>query len=294
MVRTWTVVSGSASTEQDFITDLDSAMTTHFGWTKVYTVSDTSSDRNIVWSSEGETPGEYMTLYCEARGVSNDVQFYGETFRDTGGSVNDRIGDNQDSTIQWGGALDYWIMGNKDAVFVLNSDGYLGGFGYIDSYYTYKQDPYPMFLMGHFSLSYNFESNDRLLAYDVTPEAIAAGGGVDGGHFLGTVNSGSSNVFVMDNLNSLCQLGAPNPRDDKYALLKPVVYLKEGASLSKHEVRGEIPGIFQLYGDNSVNGELVTVSGVLNVDGEVDENAVFIIAKASNSNCYAIGPIEEL
>jgi len=71
-------ITGSATTEQDLILALEDFMVNVLtGWTLIDKNTDTSSDRDYVFYSQGTEVGKYRDLYIRWRGYNNDIQIYG-------------------------------------------------------------------------------------------------------------------------------------------------------------------------------------------------------------------------
>lgn len=292
------VVSGTVDDEQDMVQVLDNILVHVYGWELVAKVTDTASDKEWWWRSEGEDPGTYMRLYCGVQGDANDLHIKAATYVTSGGSISDEVHDSVENETQFTSQRDYWVVGNKDVVHIFHrsssDDNYFCGFGYFDTYYTFAQDPYPVFVYGQNNSADTFQSTRRLNAYAVSPLSVAANGGVSGGHFLGTVSSGTNVSYVADDLSTLVQLNAPGIRDGRYAALKPVFYREENQSLSTHEVRGEVPFMYQVWGDAFSIGDVITASGVVTEQGVgTDDKFIATTEFGQQDNTFIFGPIED-
>ena len=74
-----------AADEQAYAVNLDTFLVNVVGWYRVHTFSDTGSNRDYVYKSEGEAPG-YQPVVIRVRGVSSNVQY------DTYNTWNDDAG----------------------------------------------------------------------------------------------------------------------------------------------------------------------------------------------------------
>jgi hypothetical protein len=276
------IASGVYSNEQDIIDQLDYHMTADFGWSRIEIITDTGSDNDRAWISLGEDSDKYMALYARMRGNANDIIFYGYTFWDSGAGT-DEVHNSTESKIQADGSSEWWFIGNKDAVYVTltppsQAGAMMGGIGYMDTYYDSSIDPYPLFVMGQNVITDTFSNTFRVRSYAFSPDGFLSPSS--------TVISGGHTGHLADDLDFLVNLGSPSPRDSKYAMLKPSFFVPKSTSLVFGEVRGELPGLYQISGVDFVAGSVISVSGVVG-GGEKD----FFISKTSNSICYALGPI---
>lgn len=299
-VGQYIMASGTAGpSEQDTLDRLDEFMTGALGWGRLDVVSDTGTDNDRVWISPGEVPGKYPPLYVRARANSDDIIFHGYTYWNNGTSTgSDEAADSLELQIpnnNSGGSDEYVFVGNKDAVFVsvrLNSDAscYMGGFGYWDSFYTVSQDPYPLWVMGQNSNADTFNNTFRVRSYGHDPAGFLSpvstySGGVVG--FVGTDESGRTG------------LATPNPRDGRFLMMKSGFYRERSRTEGdipgyiSHEIRGEIPGMYQFYGTSFTAHDTVVASGVSTVEGLPGDDlgeGDFIVVRSTSTNTYSLGP----
>lgn len=294
-VGQYTVISGSAGSEQSVISRLDEFLTGALGWSRLGVITNSGADNDRVWYSEGEVSGKYNPLYVRVRGNNNDLIFYGYTL--WSGSGNDEISNTIELQIPYLDASDEYIfIGNKDAFFIssrLNSDGanYVGGAGYFNTFYTPTEDPYPLFVSGQNSSGDTFANTLRVRAYGFDPDGFL--------HTGSTISGGSIGYVALD-LSSLMGLATPNPRDGRHLMMKQNFYRKrsdtEGDIIGaiSHEIRGELPAMYQFYGSNFAPNDRITASGVSTGDAipgnEVGEGD-FIVARSTTSNAYTLGPV---
>jgi hypothetical protein len=104
--------------------------------------------------------------------------------------------------------------------------------------------------------------------------------------FLRGTFSGTEGAMFAEDLEFLVSNGAPSPRDGKYTLFPPMFRRRPADTngLILQEVRGDMPGVFQIDGVSFAPGNVIPVSGTFG-------NGNFYISKGSNSVCYAIGPV---
>lgn len=294
------MASGIAGpTEQDTLDRMDEFIVGALGWSRLDRPINTGSDRKYVWFSRGEDPDKYWPIYASAQATSDTIYFSAYTnWVQTTSSGSDVISESTYLAIpndNNGGSDEYYFLGNKDVLFISvrrNSNGanYLGGFGYWDTFYQTTEDPYPVWAMGQDSFSTTFASQRRVRSYGYT---------VDG--FLDSVStvSGGSVGFFSPDLSSFTALATPNPRDGRHLMLKSPFYRERSATEGgipgavSHEVRGEVPGLYQFYGTNFASHDRVTASGVSvgdSVPGDEVGFGTFLVVRSSQSNTMAIGP----
>lgn len=301
-VGQYITASGTAGpSEQDTLDRLDEFMSGALGWNRIDVVSDTGTDNDRVWYSEGEVPGKYAPMYVRARANGDDIIFHGYTLWNPGTSTgSDEIANATELQVpndNNGGSDEYVFFGNKDAVFVsirLNSNGsnYMGGFGYWDTYYTVGEDPYPLWVMGQNSNADTFNNTFRVRSYGEDPDG-----------FLNVVATYSGGVigFIGTDDSARTALATPNPRDARHLMLKNTFYRRRSDTEGdipgaiSHEVRGEIPGMYQFYGSNFVANDMVIASGVATGDGIPGDDlgtGTFVVVRSSQTNTMALGPAD--
>lgn len=274
MAQTLTIVSGTATDEQNLVDEIDLFLVGTIGWTKEDTITDTASDKDIVLSSVGESES-YDKLYIRVRGTTSHVRFYAYSDWDSSSSTGtDEIFDSTETRIEAGSTLDYWIAADKDVVHIISSvspDTYHGGFGYWKTYYDYVDDPKPFFVFGQDLASDNFDDEDRLWSYGV---------GSFGSSYI-TSLSGTQRAYRASH-NADVDYANPQSRTGEPRLFEPVFY-HEGVGLS--EIRGEVWGLYLIGGSNHSVGDILTISGSL------DQNGDYLIMRYDNSQAWAIGPV---
>lgn len=283
--------------EQDTLNQFDSFITGALGWQKIDGYDDTGSDQSRVWFSEGEVPGKYAPIYLRVRAVSNTLEFRGYTTWDPDTSTGSDVIENTTElkTHNQNGADSYVFFGNKDVVYMsilLDSNGanYLAGCGYWDTYYTPTQDPYPLFVMGQNAAADTFENTARVRSYAPDKQGFL--------HPASTY-SGTNAVYVAQDRNFLTQYASPNKRDNRHVMLKQDFYTQRARTdgtmpgMLAHEIRGELPGLYQFHGVNFVASERVVASGISigdNIAGNEIGEGDWVVVKGTNTSCYALGP----
>ncbi len=301
-VGQYLITSGTAGpSEQDTLDRLDEFMTGALGWNRVDVITDDATDNDRVWYSEGEVSGQYNPMYVRARATNNDIRFHGYTFWDPSSSTgSDEIIDTTELQIpndNNGGPDEYVFVGNKDAVFAVtrlnsSSSNYMGGFGYWDTFYTPQQDPYPLWVMGQNSNADTFNNTLRVRSYGFDP---------DGFLHTGSTISGGVVGFVSQDQAFATGLATPNPRDGRHLMLKTPFYRERSRTdgdipgTISHEIRGEIPALFQFYGSNFAANDRVVASGVSVGDG-IPGDAVglgnFVVSRSTQTNTFTLGPAQ--
>lgn len=261
---------GLVQTEQDFINDLDTFLTaTIGGWTKIDTVSDTSTDRDFVWFSEGEDPANYRGIFIRARGYSNLLYLYGYGSWTDSGTYGHELHNPTYSYLDVGGTpIKYWMWGNKDFVaFSLmnttNTAGstFTGYMGLIESTYVPETDPYPLLIRGHSSEDYTWwYGSGQLLMHAPT----------------------ASGEKQYEGYNWDPVLDYDMGRRETKLLLLPVVLKCEQAG--DNEVRGRPFGVYQINDARAPKiAPITSASGVFLVFRDGDP--------AQTNRTYAYGPV---
>lgn len=259
---------GLVTTEQDFIEEVDSFLTsTVGGWSRIGTISDTSSDRDFVWMSPGEDPDNYRGVFIRLRGYNNNIYTYGYGSWTDGVTYGHELYNSTYSYLAVGSyPLRYWMWGDKDFVafaIINGSTGntYTGYLGLIESTYVPETDPLPLLIRGHSSEDYTWsDGSGQLLMH-------------------GTVASGEVAVKGYD-WNSILTYDR-GARETKLLLL-PVVLKCEQAS--NHEVRGRPKGVYQVNDARAPKiAPITSASGVFLIFRDGDSG--------QSNQTYAYGPV---
>lgn len=289
------LVSGTADDGPSFMRALDNILVSVYGWELAYKGVDTSSDRYYWWRSEGEVRDRWMPLYCGIY-ADNYLRVFTGTYKTDTGAQSDVISNFPNSVIpETGSQFNFWVSGNKDVVYIASQNATLNqytlGFGYLNTFYSYKEDPYPVFIFGQRQPTYNFADQDRILAY--TADRSHPTGGVSGGPFLTPSASGISGYYRAPNYAWLCSYAAPSPYDGRYAAFQPILYRELSTSIKTNEVRGTFQNMWQIHGDVFTQGDIVAASGILTDVDTLVEDAKFVVYAENGvtGNTYIIGPI---
>lgn len=259
--------SGSATTEQDLVTAIDTFLTSTIGsWTKIGTITDISSDRDYVYKASGPgLPGEYRDIYVRWRGYNNNLYVYGYSAWFSAVAYNDELYSNSYG-LTGAVPINYWLFGDSTYLWVVWRNGsdtyYYSCFGgFISPYYSYQYDPLPLAIVGHTDYSTGLQGA-RTLMYSATV-------------------SGSDTVYYGANTQSThLAYGDPNVRDNSQAHCPYILYSTVAGS---KEVRGEFPGIVQFSGVSLSSTDWVSVSGT---------NYKFFIRKYGDDSCEGFGPVD--
>jgi len=290
------LASGIVYTEQDTVAALDAFMVGALGWDRLEVIAQSAGDWDVVWHSPGEVPGARNPIYARARGNVDYVDFFGYTYWNQLTSVGDNENHNAtESRIYSQGTFKYWFVGNKDAVYVYlsrESDGaaYLGGFGYWESYYDYSLDPYPLWVMGQYATLDTFTNTARVSSYVYNKTGYLR----EGATYSGAVGS-----YLAGDYAGLAYCGSPNPRDQRYVLLKAPFYRPLSYSAITHEVRGELPGAYTIDASYFSNGERLVASGTALGDaitGDTLGVGNFVVCKSGSGTTFkaqALGPVTD-
>jgi hypothetical protein len=299
-INNLTVVSGTATTEQDFIVALDNTLAHVFGWELVRKNSDSSSDRDYWFRSAGEQAGTYMPLYARVRGFSNALEFYTYSNLTAAGVSSDEVYNSSVTKISISTSFDFWISGNKDIFYVMvkgtTNNHFMGGVGYLDTPYTSAQDPLPAFSTGQGNATTLFTGN-RVRSYSAPSWWSSHTGGALGGPFLdaGTsTSSGVENTYIGTG-NTILQYASPLQRDGRYMCTPVSLYIGLTTDLITSEFRGSLPNLWGMWGDSASMGGIVTASGInINSDSVVsDANFIVMTEFNQDDNTYIIGPVDD-
>jgi hypothetical protein len=293
-------LSGTSASAQEFVTTMDNILVNVYGWELVVKAADSPTIKDYWWRSRGEEPGARMDLYCGLVASGTNVYTRAATYVDpvTSG-IRDRMSATSVSAIiPWSNNKKFWVLGNKDFVHfagALSNVHHAGGFGYLDSYYNYQEDPYPVCVYGQAVSTNTFSDTGRLLAYTASAVAVATQSGVAGGGFLATTASGSFSAYDTGDYDSILQYNAPALRDGRYTAIRKVLYISPATSFVTAEVRGDIPYLWKTWNSTLLIGEPVTASGFLFDSDQFTFSERFICINefGQSRNTYLIGPTDE-
>lgn len=259
--------NGTATTEQDLVGYLDTFLTSTIGgWTKVGTITDTGTDKDLVFKSSGETPGRYRDIYIRVRGYNNYLYFYGYSYWESAVTNDGQLYSASYSNMPVGSSsIDYWLFGDKDHFWVVaknGSDLYSGGGGYLNSYYDPADNDLPLVIVGHGSISYAFASTTRVQGYSAT-----------------TSGTNIALRAASDIHSGILAFGDPSFRDGSQAHMPAIMYC---TTAGHQEIQGELKGTLMFSGVTLANEDWVTISGT---------DYKFFITRYSDTSCTGYGPV---
>jgi len=258
--------NGSASDEQDLVGDLHTFLTSTIGeWTRVGIITDTATDKDYVYKSQGTNPGMYRDLYIRIRGYGNYIYLYGYSYWESVGVNDGELHHSTYSKVSVGAAaIPYWFFGDEDHFWIVAKNDvtyYSGHAGYLDTYYTPTDDDLPMVIIGHSSASYGLSSN-RMYSYSPV---------VSGTNVAYTTSTSLQSQFLI--------YADPNDRDGAQGHVPYVIYT---TAAGQTEVRGELKGVLYFSGNTLVSEDWVTISGT---------SSKFFIRRYSATVCEGFGPV---
>ena len=258
--------TGTATDEQDLVGKLDTFLTSVVGtWTKIDTVTDDPSTKDLVFHSPGH--GTHRDIYLRFRGSVNFVYIYGYSFWASSVDYDGEIYNSNHTCVATGSnSINYWFFGDVDYVWFVVEDSvattYCSGYGgLIESYYSPELDDLPLAVVGCYSYTYAL-NNNRIYMYSATASGVAI----------------EHTIFNL--YTPLLSYGDPSDRVSGVNAHAPfIVY---SISTGSKEIRGELKGALYFSGASFSSGDIVTISGT---------NDSYLIKKYSDTNCEAIGPI---
>ncbi len=258
---------GVVADEQLLVTAIDTFLTSTIGgWTRIETVADDpGNNRDYAWSSPGELPDYYDTIYIRMRGQSDKLYLYGYGWYTDSSTFGDEIYNVSRTYLTCGSVpIRYWLVGNKDFIQVhitnySTNKYYVGYAGLIKSYYVPETDPYPLLIKGQYTAGAYWSNIDTSFMHNPT-------------------TSGES-VYVAHNWNTTTLNYDIGIRTNDSCILPVVLY---SSTASNEEVRGEPYGVYQ------VNGKLVG-----HMTPMTSASGTFITFKidSNDTKTYAYGPI---
>ena len=147
------LASGTYTSEQDVLASLDTFITSNFAnWIKYKTVTDTASDKNIVYYSKGKKG--YDDRWVSFRATSDNLQFHSYSYFNSATDIGSDDLYTVDTAVPCGATTGtYWFLGSAECIYVSvqhngASEGYTGGIGAWATYYGPGMDPKPFFTFG--------------------------------------------------------------------------------------------------------------------------------------------------
>lgn len=262
-------ITGAASDEQGLVLALEDFMTNVLtGWSVIDKNTDTASDRDYIFYSQGTEVGKYRDLYIRWRGYNNDLDVYGYQRWVSSGDYDAQLFSTSYSRINLSaGSFTYWIFGDNDGVWILIKDGtnYFSAYGgYLETYYCDDVDDLPTCVVGQTAVSTFFDSG-RVLGYGT--DAAASG--------TNTIYDANKTAY-----NEFLTYGEPNQRDGSVAHI-PIVLYHDSTSVER-EVRGELRHCLWFGGTSLSSEDWVTLSGT---------TYKYFIQKYSADETMGIGPV---
>lgn len=255
--------NGTATNEQDLVGQISTFLTGTCGWALKGTITDTGTDKDLVFFSRGSTPGKYCDLYIRWRGNADKIQVYAYTLWASAVVYNDQITDGTYTVCATGtSTIPYWLFGDPDGLWVMlkNGSSYYSAYGgYINTYYAAADDRWPIAIIGQSNPS-TFFSGTRINAYSVI--------------------SGTSAVYNShdNNYTNLLAYGK-SVRDGSNTAMPLPIY---SPTTNKNEVRGELYGVLRFPGSGLAVESWYTVSGT---------NSKFFLHRLNDTHCYGYGPV---
>jgi len=266
--------TGVVDTEQDLVNEIHTFLTSVIGgWTRVEVISDSASDRDYAWSSEGEDDRDTGIagadpIVIRARGYNNYIEqhTYG-TYVSSASNTFEVYNSSYTKVYTGIDAFRYWMFGNKNFICYIIEEvpgnSYVGYMGLIDSFYVPDTDPLPIANRGQTSASYYmYGDNTRCAMHSLTTSGVVYYEALDwGASVLGyDVGNRSSNIM----------------------LLPLVVRTDNSAASPDYECRGSFYGVYQANGTRLGNPAVITTT-----------SGVFLSFKINNNNagCLVMGPV---
>jgi hypothetical protein len=281
--ETFTVASGTYVDEQALLGSIDAFMASGIaGWTQLKVITDTASDKDIVYYSDGD--GTRDRNIVRLRATSNNLEFHTYSVFNTGTDTGlDDLYNSETAIPTSTSSGIYWLFGNKDSVYVsvehdATSNKHLGGFGTWISYYDPADDPKPFFVFG--------QSSSTKLFNDSTERCRSYGPGSFGSTYYpytaGTSLSGTIRNYMSEHSENV-KYGVTQARTNQPYIFEPVFFTIETSPYI--EARGEMPGLNLIGSAPYSNGNIITISGINAMNG------FYFIQDHDDSSevCWALG-----
>lgn len=264
----------SATSEQEVLLQFDSFLVSICGWERIDIVTDTVTDRDYVYYSQGTEAGKYRDLYVRLRAYANYIDVYGYSWWGSSSNNSGELYDSSYTRIPVNGtAFDWYGFGDKDGFWLVVDDGsyYYSLFGgYFDTYYDASFDSLPTCVIGNIYNSYWY-TDSRVYGY----------GAADN---LSPNVSGTSRKYVtyVNIYNDMLLHSSPSDRDGtEYGHCPFVMYCTD--NVSGYEVRGELRHVLWFSGAGLTSGDWYTISGT---------NYKYFIKRYSDDHTEGFGPID--
>ena len=260
----------TAENEQQAVSRLTSFLVDTVGWSVAQDVTNTATDRDVVFSSSGE-PGvpNGFTRYIRLRGVSNSIFLYTyEQFTTISVNTGELSDASYGKLLVGGDTQGFFLMAVADLErVVLLSESFDGVrrqayVGRIKSYYNQQQHSYPNLIKGGEDAAYTwyYNINDRN-AWMIGTEGLKA-------HY-----------FAIEPLNNSGLLaGQSSDRDGSMILAAPVL-VRNDPDPALGELVGEPRGVFRAPVETTSHTTFIKLKG-----------EVYVVFE-SNGVPMAAGPI---
>lgn len=274
--ETFVITSGIYTNEQQLLGSVDTFILGELeGWEKVDTRTDTSTDKDLVYYNDGD--GTYDRNWIRLQATSNQLRFYMYSNYDPSTGIgSDQVFHSTFNQMPTGtGSGDYWLIGNRDAVYISisHSTRHMGGFGTWKTYYTPDWDPKPFYIFGD-PYSTTFLADPRCRSY----------GAYSWGKGYVSTWSGTSRDHWASHTPEIRYSGF-QARSGQPHLFASAHFHDGNFQLA--EVRGEMPGNYLGPAATYSHGSLVTISGIGNISGTY----FFHQSQPTYNVCYYIGKI---
>lgn len=258
-----------APTKQEWVTQCYEMLEHLVGWYRVWTYSDTASDRRFSFVSEGERndklPPRLMNIYAATNWLSFDmVPVAADGFNFFTGSYGSAtyVGTGGDTRFLLSTIGRSRTVGNKDRLFVnyeLAGPIRYGGYvGYIDSFYSPLDDSFPALVRA---------TEDYTTDYWTTKNTARM------------LHAGGTEVDYKFNWDTtMVDEGYPNKRSNEYTFKRPELYYADDVEFN--EVRGRPKGLYYGKQDRLANGSFV------NIDGDY-----YLVTKSAEVDAVLAGPV---
>lgn len=238
----------TSSDEQDFLVKLDDFIQNHVGWYRIDTISDTSSNKDYVYVSDGEPDQTNNNpRYIRLQGTSNEFRFRAySTYVDSGTNTGE-ITDSTNTQIQIGaGPHQAVVIADKERVMVASKSSptsihtfcYVGR---VHSFYSAHLDPYPNAVKGTRLDSYDWdESSSNNQWYAIGEDE-------------------TQYSYEISTANDMAAASSPNPRNNQFSFFNPTLFL-DGVG-AQNELRGKVRGAYQVANRLSSGSYVTLASG---------------------------------
>jgi len=234
-----------STTEQEILVGLDVYLEHVVGWYRVFTLSDTPTDRHYVYLSEGEEndgrPARLVAYDAVANNLNTDCLHIGEFDFLTGdyGSVYLGVSNNNRLSNISGGGRNRSVADKERVIVIVEinaTDRFSLYTGRINSIYNAQDDPNPYMIRG---------------------QLFSADGWTGGLNIRALLSEDTETTHVILFHTAMTNEGYPNPRNGKFSFYNTLLYYN--ANVSFYEVRGQVRGVFYGKPDRIGNGSFVQI-----------------------------------